>query len=161
MTPTQPTPPQPIDHFLGLLQPLAAQLRHVDVDAADAARRVQRLLPFRGGLVSAVRAAALAAIDTPWLLPKENGGIRFGRLTKNLVGFSVDAVLMDQPGPRHRHPNGEIDLCFARRGSPRFHAAPEGWVVYGKDSVHVPTVSGGEMLILYFLPGGAIEFLKD
>ena len=38
--------------------------------------------------------------------------------------------------------------------------ASQGWVVYGPDSVRVPTVRDGEMLILYFLPGAAIEFLK-
>ncbi len=149
------------DHFVALLRPLAERLVAVDPDAALAARAVERLLPFRGGLVQRVRSAALAAIDSPWLLPKANAGIRFGRLTKSLGGFSVDAVLMDQPGPRHRHPNGEFDLCFARAGSPRFDGAPEGWVVYGKNSVHAPTVTAGEMLILYFLPAGAIAFLKD
>ena len=66
---------------------------------------------------------------------------------------------MNSPGPRHRHPNGEIDLCFGISGASRFDGQPEGWIVYGKGSVHVPTVTGGEMLILYFLPGGAIEFL--
>jgi len=148
-------------HFLSLLRPLAERLAAVDVESPDAARTVQRLLPFRGGLVGRVRTLALGAIDSAWLLPKANAGIRFGRLTKDLAGCSVDAVLMDKPGPRHRHPNGEIDLCFARAGSPRFDGAPEGWVVYGKGSVHVPTVTGGEMLILYFLPGAAIEFLKE
>lgn len=152
--------PAPNEHFLSLLKPLAVRLGAIDVQATDAARQVQRALPFRGGLVSAVRRAAMAAIDSPWLLPKSNAGIRFGRLTKDLGGFSVDAVLMDQPGPRHRHPNGEFDLCFARSGSARFDGSPEGWVVYGVDTVHVPTVTDGEMLILYFLPGGAIEFFK-
>ena len=94
-----------------------------------------------------------------WLLPKSSGGIRFGRVAKDLHGFAVDAVLMDVPGPRHRHPNGEIDLCFVTKGEPRFDGQPAGWVVYGKGSAHVPTVTGGEMLILYFLPGGAIEFV--
>jgi hypothetical protein len=94
-----------------------------------------------------------------WLLPKEAGGVRFGRVAKELCGFSVDCVFMNSPGPRHRHPDGEIDLCFATKGASRFDGQPEGWVVYGKGSEHVPTVTDGEMLILYFLPGGKIEFL--
>ena len=85
--------------------------------------------------------------------------MRFGRVAKDLCGFSIDCVWMNGAGPRHRHPNGEIDLCFATSGAARFDGEPEGWVVYGKGSAHVPTVSEGEMLILYFLPGGAIEFL--
>ena len=102
---------------------------------------------------------AQEAASAGWLLPKEAGGVKFGRIAKDLEGFSVDAVLMSSPGPRHRHPNGEIDLCFALDGEPRFDGNPEGWTVYAPDSTHVPTVRGGTMLILYFLPGGAIEFL--
>lgn len=151
---------QPItkEQFVQLLTPLANALRGIDVDAADAAAVVERAVPFAGPLVAAVRAAAVASVGSEWLLPKSNAGIRFGRAAKDLAGFSVDAVLMDVPGPRHRHPNGEIDLCFATKGRPRFDGNEEGWVVYGKGSSHVPTVRDGEMLILYFLPGGAIEF---
>ena len=65
---------------------------------------------------------------------------------------------MNGPGLAHTHPNGEIDLCFAMDGDPRFDGHPEGWVVYGPGSWHVPTVTGGTMAILYFLPSGAIAF---
>ncbi len=147
------------EQFVSLLNPVAEALRAVDVDAGDAAAQAERAAAFTGAAITALRAAAVANIDSDWLLPKSAGGIRFGRVAKDLSGFVVDAVLMDVPGPRHRHPNGEIDLCFATAGEPRFDGHPEGWVVYGKDTTHVPTVSGGTMLILYFLPGGAIEFL--
>jgi hypothetical protein len=147
--------------FTALLRGVAAELHGIDLRAADAAARVDARVPFGGEAVRQLRAAAFAAVDSPWLLPKANAGIRFGRVAKDLAGFSVDAVLMDRPGPRHRHPNGEVDLCLARAGAPRFDGHAEGWVVYGPGSVHVPTVTGGEMLILYFLPGGAIEFLKE
>lgn len=146
------------EQFVELLRPLAAALQPIDVDADDAAAAAERAAPFAGAAVAAVRDAAIASIGSDWLLPKENAGIRFGRVAKDLHGFSVDAVLMDVPGPRHRHPNGELDLCFATRGEPKFDGHAPGWVVYGKGSVHVPTVRGGEMLILYFLPAGAIEF---
>lgn len=146
------------EQFVELLRPLAQQLATLAGDRLDVAA-VERLLPFAGALVAKVREAAFAAIDSPWLLPKQQAGIRFGRVAKELCGFSVDAVWMDRAGPKHRHPDGEIDLCFAESGEPRFDGKPEGWVVYGKDSTHVPTVQGGSMLILYFLPGGAIEFL--
>jgi hypothetical protein len=149
------------DQFVEVLRPLALSLQAVDVAAADGAAQAERAASFVSPMVLAVRQAALANRDSAWLLPKSHGGIRFGRVAKDLHGFSVDAVLMDKPGPRHRHPNGEIDLCFATSGEPKFDGHAAGWVVYGKDSVHVPTVRGGEMLILYFLPGGAIEFLAD
>jgi hypothetical protein len=146
------------EQFTELLRPLAQALAAVNVDASDGAAQAERAAAFQGPLVQKVREAAVAAIGSEWLLPKAQGGIRFGRVAKDLAGFSVDAVLMDVPGPKHRHPNSEIDLCFTTKGEPRFDGKPAGWVVYGKDSVHVPTVRGGEMLILYFLPGGAIDF---
>ena len=146
------------EEFGAVLEPLAKSLADLDVDAADATAQAEARAPFRGELVEAVRKAALANIDSDWLLPKSNAGIRFGRVAKDLHGFSVDAVLMAVPGPRHKHPNGEIDLCFATAGEPRFDGNPPGWVVYPRESAHVPTVTQGEMLILYFLPGGAIEF---
>ncbi|HEB52861.1 MAG TPA: DUF4863 family protein [bacterium] len=148
------------ERFVELLRPLAEALQAVDVDAPDASGQAENACGFAGDEVAAIRAAALASVDSDWLLPKAAGGIRFGRVAKDLCGFSVDCVLMDRPGPRHRHPNGEIDLCFTTRGEARFDGRPEGWVVYGRGSEHVPTVTDGEMLILYFLPGGAIEFLS-
>jgi hypothetical protein len=147
------------EQFVELLRPLAQALQGFDVDAKDAASQCERKLPCAGAAVAAVQQAAIANIASEWLLPKANAGIRFGRVVKDLLGFSVDAVLMDVPGPKHRHPNGEIDLCMVTKGAPKFDGKPAGWVVYGKGSVHVPTVQGGEMLILYFLPAGAIEFL--
>ncbi|HEX5051790.1 MAG TPA: DUF4863 family protein [Planctomycetota bacterium] len=152
------TRPVTKEQFVDLLRPLATALRAVDVDGPDGAARAEAVAPFDGAVVASVRQAALASIESPWLLPKAQAGIRFGRVVKDLEGFSVDAVLMDVPGPRHRHPNGEIDLCMATKGEPTFDGHPAGWVVYGTGSVHVPTVRAGEMLILYFLPGGAIEF---
>lgn len=147
------------DAFVELLRPLAQALRGLDVDAPDAAARAEAISAFGGAQVGAIREAATASVDSSWLLPKEAGGVRFGRVAKDLCGFSVDCVWMNSPGPRHRHPSGEIDLCFAVDGVARFDGNPEGWVVYGKGSEHVPTVTDGAMLILYFLPGGAIEFL--
>ncbi|MGC6486826.1 MAG: DUF4863 family protein [Planctomycetota bacterium] len=147
------------DEFVEMLRPLAEALQALDVDAADAAAQAEGIAAFGGAQVEAIRAAATASVDSEWLLPKEAGGVRFGRVAKDLCGFSVDCVWMNAPGPRHRHPNGEIDLCFAVDGPARFDGNPEGWVVYGAGSEHVPTVTDGAMLILYFLPGGAIEFL--
>lgn len=148
------------EQFVEMLRPLAAALQAVDVDAADASQQVENIAAFGSDSIAAIRKAALAHIDSEWLMPKEAGGVRFGRVAKELCGFSVDCVYMSGPGPRHRHPNGEIDLCFTTKGEARFDGHPEGWLVYGKGSAHVPTVTDGEMLILYFLPGGAIEFLN-
>ena len=147
------------EQFVSLLDSLAVSLHAVDIDASDASAQASKAAALSSPKVAAVREAAVAALDSDWLVPKENGNIRYGRIARDVQGFSVDAVLMDGPGPRHRHPNGELDLCFALEGDPKFDGHPEGWVVYRRDSVHVPTVTGGKMLILYFLPGGAIDFL--
>ena len=149
-----------LDDFLRTLTPLAERLARMPLDdPAELQRELNELLPLDDELIGSVRSAAEAGAEAGWLLPRQNGALRYGRVAKDLAGFSVDAVWMDGPGPRHRHPNGEIDLCFAASGEPRFDGNPEGWTVYGPGSAHVPTVSEGAMLILYFLPGGAIEWL--
>lgn len=85
---------------------------------------------------------------------------RVCKATDESRDLSIDVVRMTGPGPRHRHPNGEMNWCVARDGAPTFDGEGPGWVVHGPDTTHVPTVAGGEMLIVYLLPGGAIEFLK-
>ena len=150
----------PQEELSALLTPIAATLATVDlVDARLAKAAIEAALPFDGPVIAALKKAALAGSKEGWIHPKANGAIKFGRPAKNLSGFTVDAVLMSTPGPMHRHGQGEIDLCFATSGTPRFDGHSEGWVVFPPGSVHVPTVANGEMLILYFLPGGAIEFL--
>jgi hypothetical protein len=52
-----------------------------------------------------------------------------------------------------------VNLLFAIDGHPRFDGRAPGWAVFPPDSVHVPRVEGGTMLILYLLPGGAVEWL--
>ncbi len=150
--------------FVELVAPLAESLAEALAGASladpEAARQaIEAASPFTGELVGQIRDAAVEGLEAGWLTPRENQGVRYGRVAKDAGGFSIDAVRMDAAGPRHRHPQGEIDLCFALDGEPRFDGHGEGWVVYGEGSAHVPTVAGGTMLILYFLPGGAIEWL--
>ena len=49
-----------------------------------------------------------------------------------------------------------INLGFAMSGKPLFDGRPPGWVVFPPASHHIPTVTGGEMLIVYFVPGGQV-----
>ncbi len=89
--------------------------------------------------------------------------VRFGRVSKATPesrDFSIDVVLMTGPGPRHRHPAGEINYCIRIDGEPTFMDQPPGWVDEAPDSVHVPSVAGGTMLIVYLLPQGQMEFLS-
>lgn len=148
--------------FLEAVQPVLDRLAGVDSADPELADRLNRELPLTGELVATLRAAARAGVEDGWLCPREAGGIQFGRALKpspESHGYSVDAVVMDRVvGPKHTHTNGEIDLCFTEEGEARFDGHPEGWVVYGPGSTHKPTVKDGRMLILYFLPDGAIEF---
>lgn len=111
---------------------------------------------------AALEATALAAHAAGWLTPKEAGGVKFGRLTRADAashGLSIDVVDMDGPAAgAHTHPRGEVELCIDLAGEPRFDGKRERFIAYPPGSRHVPTVSGGRMLILYFLPGGEIVF---
>lgn len=102
--------------------------------------------------------------EAGWLCQHEAGGIRYGRVIKPgpvTHDFSVDVVDMnDVVGPHHRHPNGEIDLIMPLDGDAEFDGHGAGWKVYGSGSAHNPTVTKGRALVLYLLPGGAIEFTK-
>ncbi len=148
------------DRLLLALDPILKTLQSLDLeDPASAKTRLDLDLPLSN--LEAVRRLAVEGMEEGWLLPRENDGVRFGRLAKDRQGWSIDAVSMSGPGPLHRHPKGEVDLLFTLEGEAEFDGHPEGWCVYGPASTHVPTVRGGSMLILYFLPEGAIEFLQQ
>ncbi|MHC4549851.1 MAG: 4-hydroxylaminobenzoate lyase [Planctomycetota bacterium] len=95
------------------------------------------------------------------LCPNEAGDARFGRLAKDRDGFSVDVVLSRGEGVRHTHPAGEVNYCFAFEGAPTFDGDPPGWVVYAPGTTHPADVEGGAMFMIYFLPGGQIEWHRD
>jgi hypothetical protein len=148
------------------LAPIFAALKDAEPnDGAALAERLNRELPPTSDAVRAVHTAAASGVAEGWLCNKEAGGVRFSRPVKPSdasAGYSVDAVVMDRvSGPKHTHTNGEINLCFTEEGDARFCGHREGWVVFPRGSTHVPVVTDGRMLILYFLPGGAIEFAKS
>ena len=149
------------DALLEALAPIFPILAGVDVADPAAGDQLNAVLPVSGPALQRVEAVVRQGLAEGWLCPREAGGVRFGRAAKAsaaTLDFSIDAVDMDGAGPGHTHPGGEIDLCFALEGEPLFDGRPPGWTVYPAGSWHVPTVSGGRMGILYFLPGGAIRF---
>lgn len=103
-------------------------------------------------------------IDEGWLCDREHGGIRFGRIMKpgpETNGFSVDVVEMENVvGPYHGHPKGEIDMIIPESADAKFDGQGQGWMVYGADSAHHPTVTGGKAIVLYLLPEGEIDFAR-
>ena len=138
----------------------AASLNPADPAGARAA--IHRAFPPEGPAGQALRAALLEAVSAGLICDRGNEAIRYSRLCKpdaTSTGLTVDFVWMTGPGIPHRHPRGEINLCYAVEGKPRFDGQPEGWVVFPPGSAHVPTVTDGRMLIAYFLPGGAVEWI--
>jgi len=123
---------------------------------------LNRDFPAGGQVFESIFVACQGAIAAGWMCHREAGGIRYGRVIKPdpaLGQFSVDVVEMkDLAGPHHRHPQGEIDLIMPLTPGATFDGRPAGWLVYGPDTSHRPTVAGGTALVLYLLPDGAIEF---
>lgn len=157
----RPAAPTLAAEHAGLLSELRALLPALaQIDPRDprgAERKLEALAPARGLRSQRIEVLARAGVRDGWLVPKSAGPkVRFGRLAKDLGGYSVDFVLMEGAAAGHTHVNGEINLGFAWSGTPKFDGHPPGWVVFAPGSQHVPTVTGGEMLLVYFLPGGAV-----
>ena len=131
-------------------------------DAEASATALEASYPIQGEAATRLREAMTSAFEAGEICDRGKGDVRFSRLSKptpETHGLSVDFVWMIGPGIHHRHPKGEVSICFATEGDPRFDGHPEGWVPYAPDSVHVPTVTDGRMLIVYFLPDGAVEWI--
>lgn len=127
----------------------------------DLSAYLSERFPADGETFRTVAEVCDAAIAEGWMCNSEHGGIKFSRVIKDLDGFSVDVVLMaDVVGPHHRHPTGEIDMVIPLDADAQFDGNAKGWVVYGPDTAHNPTVSGGEAMVVYLLPGGEIEFTR-
>jgi len=145
------------ESVLAVLGPVLDQVAMLDARDPGAAAAA-----LAGLDLEAVRRALLEAHGEGWLTAKEAGGVRFGRLTRpspESHELSVDVVDMaGAASGAHTHVTGEFDLCFPLEGAPRFDGRPGPWVVYPPGSRHVPTVTGGRMLIVYFVPGGQLRF---
>ncbi len=146
------------------LQPILEVLAGIDPASPTAAADLNRMLPVNSQTLRSLAESFAAGVEAGWLCDREGGGARFSRVAKaseETRNFSIDAVQMSGPGVWHRHTEGEIDLCFALEGEPKFDGHPAGWVVFPPGSDHVPTVTGGTMQILYFLPNGAVEWKRS
>jgi Domain of unknown function (DUF4863) len=149
--------------FQALLAPVAEHIRDKALDKGLQAE-LNQAFPADGQTFKAIEQACHAAIAAGWMCNREAGGIRYGRVVKAdgaLADCSVDVVEMQNvKGPHHRHPNGEIDMIMPISPGAKFDGHGAGWLVYGPDTAHNPTVTEGKALVLYLLPGGAIEFTR-
>ncbi len=146
-----------------LLEPITRFV--ADLDAADPKKceaALEARFPSSSPAVKSIRDAAFAALAAGTLCTKGEPGMKFSRVLKpqdSPTGASIDAVYMENAaGPAHTHPNGEFCLCLAEAGAPTFENRAATWIVMPKGSRHVPTVANGKMLILYWLPAGAVAW---
>ncbi len=150
---------------LSVFQPLLDAARGVSLaDATEAETALAARFDPAGEEACSLHAKLQQLVEDGVLANRGELPVRWGRAAKpseETFGYSIDVVYMNGAGPKHRHPRGEVDYCIAVEGSPTFDGRPPGWVVLPEDSIHVPTVEGGTMLIVYLLPDGEIEFQKD
>jgi hypothetical protein len=152
-----------VEEFTTLIAGVTGRIAGQTLDSQLDAR-LNAELPADGAEFNAIFEACKDAIAAGWMCNREAGGIRFGRVIKPtdaIHGFSVDVVVMDScRGPHHRHTNGEIDMIMPLDAGAKFDGRGKGWLVYPAGHAHSPTVTGGKAIVLYLLPGGAIEFTK-
>lgn len=152
-----------VENFQALIQEVTDFIGNQPLDRALQSQLNERF-PCRGDIYERIFESCRTGIQEGWMCQYEGGGVRYGRVIKPtpvLNGYSVDVVdMQDIAGPHHRHPKGEIDLIMPLDEAAEFDGAPGGWLVYGPDSAHRPTVSKGRALVLYLLPEGQIEFTR-
>lgn len=150
--------------MIDTFRPLLDAARGVDLaDPVRAKTELEQRLDPRGPRAQALRVELEKLLAEGKIAERGELPVKWGRVAKaasETHDFSIDVVLMNGAGPRHRHPQGEVNYCIALEGEPRFENEPPGWVVLRPDSTHVPTVTGGTMLIVYLLPQGAVEWIK-
>jgi len=152
-----------LNKFQALLQTVTDRIKNQSLDQA-LEDQLNQHFPRDGEVFSAIAAYCHAGIEAGELCQQEARGIKFGRVidaSPALQGYSVDVVYMnDVKGPHHAHPRGEIDLIMPIASTAKFDGRGAGWLVYGPDSAHSPTVTEGDALVLYLLPNGEIKFTR-
>lgn len=153
-----------IEEFQELVKTLVSTIEHRPLDAS-LQDDLNREFPYQGEFGQTLTLACKQGMAEGWMGQYEHKGLRYGRVIKptpELAGYSVDVVDMnDMAGPQHRHPNGEIDFIMPLDEQAQFDGHPAGWLVYGPDTTHSPTVRHGRALVLYLLPEGKIEFTQN
>ena len=153
-----------VDSFQELLAPITEFVSGQNVDTALSGE-LSRRFPAHSATFNAVESACHDAIAAGWMCAQGIDGRRFGRVIEpsaKTAGLSVDVVDLENiVGPHHRHPRGEICMVMPISEGAQFDGKDRGWCVFEPGSDHCPTVTGGEALVLYFLPAGEIEFTEQ
>lgn len=155
--------------LLSLLDPILARVAELEPERCTTPESIaaleatlEREFPHAGAQVQAIGELLAQGIEAGWLADRGAPEARFSRVAKASAethGLSIDVVSMIGAGVEHTHPRGEVTIGFAAAPETcHFEARPPGWVVLGPGSRHVPTVSGARMNLIYFLPGGAVDW---
>jgi hypothetical protein len=152
-----------LDQFRSLMKPVMGAIAGRAIDQALADDLNRRFAP-ESEAFQAIEAACHEAIRDGWMCSQGSEGRRFGRVIEpgpETHDLSVDVVqLRDIVGPHHSHPSGEICMTMPVTPSAKFDGQGAGWCVNEPGSAHHPTVTDGEALVLYLLPGGQIKFTR-
>ena len=151
------------------LEPMLARVAELRPESRSSAAEVQALedamnqqFPADSEQVRAVGKAFEEGVAAGWLCDRGAPNARFSRVARassETHDLSIAAVRLRGPALRHTHTRGEVTLAFAVDGAaPTFEGRERGWIVMGAGSTHVPEVVGGCMNLIYFLPGGAVEW---
>ena len=160
------------DQLLSLLSPILARVAELEPERRTTPAAIRELeatleheYPHASPPIQAIGELIARGVREGWLADRGAPEARFGRVAKPgpaTCGLSIDIVSMIGAGVEHSHPRGEVTLGFLAEPDPEqschFEARPPGWVVLGPGSRHVPTVTGARMNLIYFLPGGAVEW---
>lgn len=156
--------------LLELLAPILARVAALDPTTRTSQESqdelvdtLEREFPATGDHVRSIGSLVDEGVRAGWLCDRGDENARFSRIAKptpETHNLSIDVVNMEGEAVEHTHPNGEVTIGFVVRddGDPSFDAKPPGWVFAAPGSRHVPTVRGGRMTLVYFLPEGAVEW---
>ena len=151
------------NQFRSLMKPVMSAIAGRAVDQALADDLNRRFAP-ESETFKAIEAACHEAIRDGWMCSRGSDGRRFGRVIEpspETHDLSIDVVqLRDIVGPHHAHPTGEVCMTMPVTPGAKFDGQGAGWCVNEPGSAHHPTVTDGEALVLYLLPGGRIEFTR-
>jgi len=152
-----------MDDLYPLLEPVSRLVETLDLNDTEAAEAaLEAAFPSTGTAVQAMESHTRAGVDAGRICHRGEDGMRFSRMVKpeaDVAGCSIDAVYMrDSSGPRHTHTNGEVCLCYHDDDTAIFDGRRSTWMVLPPGSTHTPTVENGSMLIVYWLPDGAVEW---
>ena len=170
---SQSTPATPDLELKKLLSPLLARVaelapatRTTGAQVAELEAVLEQEFPYAGEVVQAIGREIARGVGEGWLCNRGPDDARFSRLakpTEETHGLSVDVVSMSGKAIDHTHPQGEVTIGFPAQGTIdeaalSFDGRPCGWVFMPPASRHIPTVRGGKMNLIYFLPEGSVQW---